>query len=1139
MAAINQRIPNFLGGVSQQPDKIKFPGQLRVCDNAVPDVTFGLRKRPPAEFVGTLSQATATGHWYNIIRDGDEKYIVQITPHQNWSTNRTYAVGDTVHNDSGKVYVCDQAGTSASSGNGPTGTGTNITDGSARWDYNTHLAKWIRIWDLATGTEQTLTNPHADSLFTYLAGATSPYAVTTIQDYTLIANPDKVVGKSTATTPAPINNGDYSFARLDTVAYNTEYILYTGTAPTPNTFFRVTSVKVDVLGIVNKINVTARGANYTSDPTVTISGGGGSGATARAERVRNVDSGYIFRIVVTNPGSGYTSAPTVSITGGNGSGATATAEISNGPTWNGGDPDQSKAGTLTWSFSGGDSVDDTGAKVGGTNITENIEGSLQVNGSSYVESNSQIFNPPTSDSNGDFLGFEQNYAVRYTATVTLRDGGLIKSTNQSTAEGMFIDVTVEGIDYRISVEAVEPVTTYQDVSNIGYHKTPKNPENGAISMATILNGLKSSVNSNLSNVTAEVIGSGLYMHGSSASGVNFLGGAVNENMSVIGQRAQDITRLPAMNKQGYVAQISNAADLETDDYYVKFEANNGTSGSGSYEETVRPHNFDGSGSDDMLKGFDPATMPHALINNRNGTFSFVKLDEATANTANNDNYWKDRDVGDDVSNPYPTFTGNKIQKMFFHRNRLGFVSGENIILSQPGSYFNFFIVSAISFSDDNPIDITVSDVKPAFINHILPIQKGLMMFSDNGQFLLFTESDIFSPKTARLKKLASYECDSSIQPVDLGTSILFTSNVAAYARAFEATIIDDDTPPQIIEQTRVVPEFLPKDITQSANSTAIGIVSYSKKGDSSVYHYKYYNAGNKREQSAWYSWTLTGTTQHTLYTGGSFFAVTLHDNTYKLCRYEYVTNADSTRSYVLGGSASDVGSSLKTARQFEAHLDMMTIGSSLVNFNPSGSEPLKTRLTIPYIPSSTTNLFMVGLSGDDADGNSIAGIVKQADQVESALGLGLVTFHNINLANNAKVAIGYKYTSIIELPTYYLNVGQNVYDVDGDLRISGINFELGVGGPIEFHLTSPYEYVDASGNITKDIDDYVQFESGILSNSSVFNEPPAELARSVRVPIQRKNEKYTLQIRIPDPFSTAIISGSWDGIYHNRRHVRR
>ena len=1004
MAAINQRIPNFLGGVSQQPDKIKFPGQLRVCDNAVPDVTFGLKKRPPAEFVGTLTNANTSGHWYDIIRDGDEKYIVQITP--------------------------------SNSGSMP-----------------------IRVWDLADGTEKSLTNSSGDSLFSYLAGATSPYAVTTIQDYTIIANPDKVVAKSTATTNAPINNGDYSFARLDTVAYNTEYILYTGTAPTPNTFYRVTSVKVDRM----------------------------NGSTAE------------------------------------------------GPTWNDTNENQQKSGTLTWSFSGGSAVNTSGAQVGGTNITENIEGSLQVNGNSYIANNTATYQNNNTGSASDFLGYVQDYDIRYTATVTLRDGGLIKTTNKSTAEGLFIDVTIEGIVYRVSVEAVEPVTTYQDVSGIGYHKTPKNPENGAISMATILNGLKSSVNSNLSNVTAEVIGSGLYMHGSSASGVNFLGGAVNENMSVIGQRAQDITRLPAMNKQGYVAQISNAADLDTDDYYVKFEANNGTSGAGSYEETVRPHNFDGSGNDPMLKGFDPATMPHALINNRNGTFSFVKLDEATANAANNDNYWKDRDVGDDSSNPYPTFTGEKIQEMFFHRNRLGFVSGENIILSQPGSYFNFFIVSAISFSDDNPIDITVSDVKPAFINHVLPIQKGLMMFSDNGQFLLFTESDIFSPKTARLKKVASYECDSSIQPVDLGTSILFTSNVAAYARAFEATIIDDDTPPQIVEQTRVVPEFLPKDITKSANSTAIGIVSYSKKGDTAVYHYKYYNAGNKREQSAWYSWTLTGTAQHTLYTGGSFFAVTLHDNTYKLCRYEYVTDANSNRAYVLGGSASDVGSPLKTARQFEAHLDMMTIATNVAGSAQTTTAPEKTVLTIPYTPANTTNLVMVGLSGNDSDGNSIAGVVRAAD----AVGTNSVTFNGINLHSAAKVAVGYKYTSIIELPTYYLNVGQNVYDVDGDLRINGINFELGVGGPIEFHLTSPYSYVDASGNVTKDIDDYVQFESGILSNSSVFDEPPAELARSVRVPIQRKNEKYTLQIQIPDPFSTAIISGSWDGIYHNRRHVRR
>ena len=1018
MASVNQRIPNFLGGVSQQPDKIKFPGQLRVCDNAVPDITFGLKKRPPAEHIKLLANATATGDWYEIIRDGDEKFLVQITE--------------------------------ANVGSNP-------------------AVKPIRVWDLATGTEQTLTNAANDSLFDYLDGATKPYAVTTIQDYTLIANPQKQVLASTATTAAPINNGNYSFARLDTIAYNTEYILYnplyfdrttTAKTLTPNTYYRVTSLKVD----------------------------------------RRDGSGNLI-----------------------------------GPTWDDGNKDQRFAGQLTWSFSGGDAIRNTSNR---TNC-ENIEGTLVVNGTSYIESNQQNFDGAGNEAK-DFLGFTQDYDTRYTATVTLTDGGLIKETDINTARGKFIDVRIEGKDYRIAVEAVEPVSTYTGVTGIAYYKTPKNPDNGAISMATILGELTTKVdadlfdsNGNTGNFTSEVIGSGLFIKGAEAGGINFLGGAVNENMSVIGQRAQDISRLPAMCKHGYVAQISNTGDLETDDYYVIFEADNGDSGSGSWEETVRPHNFAGSAANQTMKlGLDPATMPHALINNRNGTFTFVKLDQATATAQGNDNYWKNRTVGDNVSNPFPTFVDFEIQQIFFHRNRLGIISDENIILSQPGRFFDFFITSAIAASDDNPIDITVSDKKPAFINHVLPIQKGVMMFSDNAQFLLFTESDIFSPKTARLKKLASYECDSTIEPVDLGTSVLFTSNVSAYARAFEATVIDDDTPPSIIEQTRVVPEFLPKDITKATNSAAIGIVSYAKKGDATVYHYKYYNAGTQREQSAWYSWTITGTLQHMLYTGGSFFTVTYHNGGYHLCKHEYVADASSDRTYVLGGTATDVGSPLKTARWFEAHLDNMAIASNVTGSAQTTSAPEKTVLRIPYQPL-VSNFFMVGLSGNDSDGNSIAGIVRQADAVGSevvgGVTYGTVTFNNINIASTAKVAVGYKYTSTIELPTYYLNVGQNTYDLDAELRISGINFEMGVSGPMEFHVNPTYA----------DMDSYIHEESGMFTNSSNFNEPPATLAKSVRVPIQKKNDKFTLQIKMPNPFSTALISASWDGNYNQKRHVRR
>jgi hypothetical protein len=79
-------------------------------------------------------------------------------------------------------------------------------------------------------------------------------------------------------------------------------------------------------GGVSEVVVTANGTGYTQAnlPTVTISGGGGTGATA----VASADgAGRIISISVTNPGSGYTSAPTVTITGGGGSGATATARI--------------------------------------------------------------------------------------------------------------------------------------------------------------------------------------------------------------------------------------------------------------------------------------------------------------------------------------------------------------------------------------------------------------------------------------------------------------------------------------------------------------------------------------------------------------------------------------------------------------------------------------------------------------------------------------------------------------------------------------------------------------------------------------------------------------------------------------------
>ena len=125
--------------------------------------------------------------------------------------------------------------------------------------------------------------------------------------------------------------------------------------------------------------------------------------------------------------------------------------------------------------------------------------------------------------------------------------------------------------------------------------------------------------------------------------------------------------------------------------------------------------------------------------------------------------------------------------------------------------------------------------------------------------------------------------------------------------------------------------------------------------------------------------------------------------------------------------------------------------------------------------------------------------------------------------------VGYRYTALIELPTYYYNKGQTNYDLDGELRIAGINFELGVSGPMQFHQDPVYA----------DMDSYIQYESGMVTNASNYNNPPSELHKAVRVPVHKKNDKYTMQIQIPDPFSTALLSASWDGNYSPKRHVRR
>jgi len=93
---------------------------------------------------------------------------------------------------------------------------------------------------------------------------------------------------------------------------------------------------------VSSIPVATGGAGYLDTPIVSITGGGGAGATA----VATVAGGSVTGIVVTSPGTGYTSPPTVTLFGGGYSTAATLGTPAIAPGVSGGLTKQG-AGTLT------------------------------------------------------------------------------------------------------------------------------------------------------------------------------------------------------------------------------------------------------------------------------------------------------------------------------------------------------------------------------------------------------------------------------------------------------------------------------------------------------------------------------------------------------------------------------------------------------------------------------------------------------------------------------------------------------------------------------------------------------------------------------------------------------------------------
>ena len=263
--------------------------------------------------------------------------------------------------------------------------------------------------------------------------------------------------------------------------------------------------------------------------------------------------------------------------------------------------------------------------------------------------------------------------------------------------------------------------------------------------------------------------------------------------------------------------------------------------------------------------FDVFTMPHRLIrmfdDSNNVYFLYEAVKEVVATTDNSARFgWSSRKAGDDDSNPFPSFVGGTINDIVFHKNRLGFMSDEFIILSQAGNYYNFFPISVMTALDASPIDISVSNNQVAILRHAVAFDESLLLFSDFQQFTLNSGDQALSPSTISVDIATQFESTSKVAPVSAGKFVYFPFKRGEYSGVREY-FVDTGTASanDAIDITSHVPAYIKGSVTQMKVSSSENIVAALSDDDKTkLYIYKYYWQDREKLQSSWSHWTFDG-----------------------------------------------------------------------------------------------------------------------------------------------------------------------------------------------------------------------------------------------------------------------------------------
>jgi hypothetical protein len=250
----------------------------------------------------------------------------------------------------------------------------------------------------------------------------------------------------------------------------------------------------------------------------------------------------------------------------------------------------------------------------------------------------------------------------------------------------------------------------------------------------------------------------------------------------------------------------------------------------------------------ISNAFNLETMPHLLVRNADGTFTFKK------------GSWEPRAVGDDETAENPAFVGKKIKDVVFYRNRLALIATETVTFSQAGKFFNMWPQYITQVLDDDSFGVTASSTTVNNLQFAVAFRKALFLAAPKSQFEVSSDG-VMTPKNTTVDLATTYATEVQCRPVAVGNLLYFASRMGKDALLFEYSYDDNSLTNVAVDVTMHVLGYIPAPVVKLAGDSAASTLFVLTESErNAIYTYQTYIDGDKKAQSAWSRWTFGDST---------------------------------------------------------------------------------------------------------------------------------------------------------------------------------------------------------------------------------------------------------------------------------------